>query len=105
MLSFIAVIIFQAGLTISPRSHSIQIWIKDSGEGMSEDVISKIFDPFFTIKPTGIGTGLGLSVVYGIVKNHKGDIHVESTSGKGSTFVITIPAKEPAKLEPQGTFN
>jgi nitrogen-specific signal transduction histidine kinase/HAMP domain-containing protein len=73
---------------------SIRISIADTGEGMPGEIIPRIFDPFFTTKPTGIGTGLGLSVVYGIVKNHQGEIRVESSPGKGSTFIITIPAME-----------
>lgn len=72
--------------------NKIQIAIKDSGDGMPEEMIPKIFDPFFTTKPTGVGTGLGLSVVYGIIKNHEGNIQVVSELGKGSTFVLTIPA-------------
>ena len=70
---------------------TIKIIIRDSGKGMSEEVIPKIFDPFFTTKPTGVGTGLGLSVVYGIVKNHGGDIEVESAPKKGSIFTISVP--------------
>lgn len=70
----------------------IRIDIKDSGFGIKEKNLSRIFDPFFTTKPTGEGTGLGLSVSYGIVKNHGGDIKVESLEGKGSVFSIFLPA-------------
>ncbi len=77
--------------TTAGSGDTIKIVIQDSGIGMSEEVIPKIFDPFFTTKPTGVGTGLGLSVVYGIVKNHGGDIEVESEPEKGSVFTISVP--------------
>ena len=70
---------------------SIELRIQDNGPGIPEDIQAKIFDPFFTTKPAGKGTGLGLSVSYGIIKDHKGDIRVESMPGEGTTFVITLP--------------
>lgn len=68
-----------------------QIQIQDTGSGIPKEKLDHIFDPFFTTKQFGEGTGLGLSIVYGIVKNHKGDIQIESTVEKGSTFTVTIP--------------
>ena len=68
-----------------------RITTTDTGCGIPPEVKRKIFDPFFTTKPVGKGTGLGLSVSYGIVKEHKGEITVESEIGKGTTFTITIP--------------
>ena len=68
------------------------IRVKDAGYGIEEKNISRIFDPFFTTKPTGEGTGLGLAVSYGIVKNHGGNISVESRPGKGTEFTVTLPA-------------
>ncbi len=68
-----------------------RISVRDSGTGMSDATIDKIFDPFFTTKGTGEGTGLGLSVVHGIVENHGGTIEVESELGKGSVFHILLP--------------
>jgi len=76
-------------------SDSIKILVKDDGKGIEQKNLSKIFDPFFTTKPVGQGTGLGLSVGYGIIKRHQGDISVESTFGKGTTFTISLPCAGP----------
>jgi signal transduction histidine kinase len=73
------------------QGERIEIRVTDTGPGISEEIRSKLFEPFFTTKPTGKGTGLGLSVSYGIIKDHGGDINVESEAGKGSAFVITFP--------------
>ena len=75
----------------SPDEGNVVVIISDTGHGIKKKDIVRIFDPFFTTKPTGEGTGLGLSVSYGIVKNHGGDILVESEVGKGSTFTIVLP--------------
>ena len=70
-----------------------KISIKDSGNGMSEEVRSKIFEPFFTTKAVGKGTGLGLSITYGIIDKHKGAIEVKSEMGMGTEFIISLPDK------------
>ena len=67
------------------------ISVKDNGTGIPKKVIDKIFQPFFTTKPTGQGTGLGLSLSYDIIKSHGGTLKVESTEGEGSEFIISLP--------------
>jgi two-component system, NtrC family, sensor kinase len=69
----------------------VLIDVSDTGYGIDKKNISKIFDPFFTTKPTGEGTGLGLSVSYAIIKNHGGEIVVESEAGRGTTFTVELP--------------
>ncbi len=71
----------------------ITIIIEDNGCGMDKETARKIFNPFFTTKPVGKGTGLGLSITYKIIKNHQGDIKVESTPNVGTKFIITLPVK------------
>jgi signal transduction histidine kinase len=77
-----------------PTDGSIAVKIADSGVGIDEENLKKIFDPFFSTKPTGEGTGLGLAVCYGIVTAHNGKIEVESNGGGGTSFLITLPALE-----------
>jgi signal transduction histidine kinase len=69
----------------------VEVVVKDNGDGIPENVINKIFQPFFTTKPTGQGTGLGLSLSYDIVKAHGGEIKVQSREGEGSEFTIKLP--------------
>ena len=79
-------------VTVKTRSvgNMIEIGVHDNGHGISEQNKSKIFQPFFTTKPTGTGTGLGLSISYDIMSSHDGDLRVESTEGKGSSFFMTL---------------
>ncbi|MDX2502097.1 MAG: ATP-binding protein, partial [Deltaproteobacteria bacterium] len=72
----------------------INLTVKDSGDGMTPEVTERIFDPFFTTKKKGEGTGMGLSVVHGIIKSHGGTITVKSSPGKGSEFSVFLPAIE-----------
>ena len=76
----------------------IEIQVRDTGPGIPEEIQPKIFEPFFTTKPVGKGTGLGLSVSYGIVKNHKGEIRVESHAAQGTTFTISLPTARAAEV-------
>jgi signal transduction histidine kinase len=72
-------------------NHNIEIKVSDNGNGIPQKVVDKIFQPFFTTKPTGQGTGLGLSLAYDIVKAHDGEINVTTEEGKGSEFIIQLP--------------
>jgi signal transduction histidine kinase len=67
--------------------------VKDNGNGIPQKLLDKIFQPFFTTKPSGQGTGLGLSLSYDILKAHGGELRVESEEGKGAEFIITLPIK------------
>jgi len=79
--------------SIQPPSggRSVQIKVSDNGGGIPQKVLDKIFQPFFTTKPTGQGTGLGLSLSYDIVKAHGGELKVETKEGEGSEFIILLP--------------
>jgi two-component system, NtrC family, sensor kinase len=78
-----------------PEAGKVQIIFADNGAGIAPEIIDRIFDPFFSTKKTGEGTGLGLSVSYGIVKDHGGDIQVESEPGQGTRFTIELPVEAP----------
>jgi signal transduction histidine kinase len=82
-------------ITISTRNRGdfIAVSVADSGLGIPKEVLPRIFDPFFTTKKIGQGTGLGLSVSYGIIQEHKGDIEVESERDRGTTFKVLLPVK------------
>jgi two-component system NtrC family sensor kinase len=69
----------------------LEVEFADTGCGIKEADLERIFDPFFTTKGARRGTGLGLAISYGIVKEHRGTIRVESTVGKGTTFVVSLP--------------
>lgn len=80
-------------LTIESAGPTVALRVSDTGTGIPPDLLPRVFDPFVTTKGAR-GTGLGLSVVYGIIQRHRGEIQVESTSGQGTTFVITLPVAE-----------
>jgi len=84
---------FEPMVSVSTRMlpNGVEIVVKDNGNGIPVAIIDKIFQPFFTTKPTGQGTGLGLSLSYDIVKAHGGELKVESVSGNGSAFTIVLP--------------
>ncbi|MEP1446021.1 MAG: ATP-binding protein [Paraglaciecola sp.] len=75
-----------------------KVSIRDTGHGIAPDNLSKIFDPFFSTKPVGSGTGLGLSLSYGIIKNHGGDIEVKSEVGKGTEFIVCLPQRSESEI-------
>lgn len=81
--------------TLDIPGDKIQINIKDSGIGMTEQVKRKIFEPFFTTKSVGVGTGLGMAIVFKIIEEHHGRIEVESEPGKGAEFILTLPYIHP----------
>ena len=79
------------------RANTVEICVSDNGPGIPDAIKDKIFQPFFTTKPTGQGTGLGLSLSYDIIKAHGGELKFESTPGEGTTFTIRIPNHEPSQ--------
>ncbi|HYK47167.1 MAG TPA: two-component regulator propeller domain-containing protein, partial [Parafilimonas sp.] len=82
-----------SSLPIGERRGEVEIRVADNGPGIPQSIADKIFQPFFTTKPTGQGTGLGLSLSYDIIKAHGGDIKVETKEGEGSEFIIELPKK------------
>jgi len=70
----------------------VEIRVADNGNGIPQKILDKIFQPFFTTKPTGQGTGLGLSLAYDIVKANGGEIKVQTKEGEGSEFIIQLPS-------------
>ncbi len=91
-------------LTITTRKRGgiIEIKVRDNGPGIKPEVMDRIFDPFFTTRPAGEGTGLGLSLCYGIVTEHNGRIYAQSKPGRGATFIVELPvvteAPQPVQL-------
>jgi signal transduction histidine kinase len=89
-----------AGGMLEVRSSStngtVEIEVSDTGIGIQRENLTRVFDPFFTTKAIGRGTGLGLSVSYGIIKEHAGKIEVRSTPGKGTSFRLEFPAARKA---------
>jgi signal transduction histidine kinase len=73
--------------------------VSDTGNGIAAELLPRIYDPFFTTKATGQGTGLGLSISYGIVQEHDGSIHCESSPGQGTRFTLRFPAAMMAGTE------
>jgi signal transduction histidine kinase len=87
-------------ITLRTRQTGDQVMVEfsDTGQGIAKENLTRIFDPFFTTKPIGKGTGLGLSLSFGIVQKHHGKIEVESQVGKGTTFRIYLPIKQPVDV-------
>jgi PAS domain S-box-containing protein len=78
-------------ISMERLANEVAVGIADTGQGIPETEIDKIFDPFYTTSPVGKGTGLGLSISYSIIKQHSGTIELESIEGKGSTFTVRVP--------------
>ena len=78
-------------VTTKKINNAVEIKIFDNGNGIPQNIVDKIFQPFFTTKPTGEGTGLGLSLSYDIVKAHGGELKVETKQGEGSEFIVQLP--------------
>jgi signal transduction histidine kinase len=78
-------------VTTDRAGDKVAVRVKDNGNGIPQKLLDKIFQPFFTTKPTGQGTGLGLSLSYDIIKAHGGEIRVNSTPGEGAEFMIVLP--------------
>jgi len=90
----------------SAENDNIIISFKDTGVGIPDENMPRLFEPFFTTKKKGKGVGLGLSVAYGIIKEHSGTIRVKSNKENGTTFIIEIPLKQAAyKTEVAGGVN
>ncbi len=85
-------------ITVRTGVEEDRVWfeVADSGSGIQKDVLPRIFDPFYTTKPIGKGTGLGLSLSYGIIQKHHGRVGVQTELGKGTTFRVTLPIRQPA---------
>jgi signal transduction histidine kinase len=79
-------------ISTKKENSNVMIFVKDNGNGIPQKVLDKIFQPFFTTKPTGQGTGLGLSLSYDILKAHGGQLKVDTKEGEGSVFTIVLLA-------------
>jgi two-component system NtrC family sensor kinase len=77
-------------ITTKKKDNKLFLTVKDNGIGISEKIVHKIFQPFFTNKPTSIATGLGLSLSYDIIKAHQGEFHVESKEGEYAAFTLEL---------------
>jgi signal transduction histidine kinase len=87
---------YEPTVVVGTKKHDdkILISVKDNGSGIPQKVVDKIFQPFFTTKSTGQGTGLGLSLAYDIIKAHGGEIKVETKEDEFSEFIINLPLRE-----------
>ena len=87
------------GIDIEERSddRTLTLRVTDDGKGMSRETVEKLVDPFFTTRAVGKGSGLGLSISYGIIEKHHGRIEVESELGRGTRFRIGLPVRQPGE--------
>src|SRR4030095_12224443 len=91
---------YESIVSVSTTKHSgkVEIKVKDNRAGIPKSILDKIFQPFFTTKPTGQGTGLGLSLAYDIVNAHGGEIKVETKEGEGSEFIVQLPVAKNSEV-------
>lgn len=83
-------------IQVRAEGDEVVMRFQDSGPGIPPEIVSRIFEPFFTTKPVGVGTGLGLSISYGIIQRHHGTMTVETEPGRGTTFTVRMPIRQPA---------
>src|SRR5205085_9306467 len=85
---------FEPTVTVTTKKvgNKVELSVQDNGIGIPQEVLDKIYQPFFTTKPTGQGTGLGLSLSYDIIKAHGGEMKVETKEGEGAHFIVQLPA-------------
>ncbi len=86
-------------IQVKTQGNNVIIKFTDSGEGIKQEDLNRVFEPFYTTKPVGEGTGMGMSITYRVVKNHNGDIKVSSEQGKGTTFTLTLPINHKREQE------
>jgi signal transduction histidine kinase len=92
------------GVGLGPDGKTVDLWVADNGGGIDEQILPRVFDPFYTTKTAGKGTGIGLSIARTIVERHHGKIEVENRPGDGVTFRVILPAAEPVATDlPDGT--
>jgi signal transduction histidine kinase len=89
-------------ISTSVRDGKVLVKLADTGCGIKREHLDQIFEPFFSTKPVGQGTGLGLSVSYGILRQHGGSVEVESEVGKGTTFTVVLPSLQDTQPDKRG---